>query len=102
MTNTELLQDYKIKYIDNARIYKNGAKNLTEFFYNYFKEIRKVYKCYHQLFRLLNTYDINIILAPQGVWYYEHNLDYNAITKALDKKIKNILKGFNYRYLYDI
>lgn len=50
MTKKELLQDYKIKYIENARTYSDGAKKLTEFFYNYFKDVRKIYKTYHSLF----------------------------------------------------
>lgn len=102
MTKKELLQDYKIKYIDNARPYSDGAVKISNFFYNYFKDVRKLYKCYHQLFKLFNTYDISVILTPGGSWYYEHNLDYCTITKTLDKKIKSILKGFNYKYLYDI
>lgn len=102
MTNTELLQEYKTKYIDNARAYSDGAKNLTEFFYNYFKEVRKTYKSYISYCKTLFTFDINIILTPGGLWYYEHNKYYNTITKQLDKKIKSIMKQLNYKYLYDI
>lgn len=102
MTKKELLQDYKIKYIENARTYSDGAKKLTEFFYNYFKDVRKIYKTYHSLFTLFNTYDISVILTPWGSWYYEHNLDYCTITKTLDKKIKSIMTELNYKYLYDI
>lgn len=102
MTDKEILQEYKRKYIDNSWSYNDGAKSLMPFFYKYFIEMAKKYKSYKPLVDRFENDDINIILAPQGVWYYEHNMFYYAITKQLDKKIKSILKSFNYKYLYDI
>lgn len=102
MTTKEILQEFKIKYIDNAHTYRDGAKNITDFLVNYFKTMQHIYKSYEPFFKRLYSYDIRIILTPGGFWYYEHNIFYNDISKALDKKIKSILKSFNYKYLYDI
>lgn len=102
MTSKELLQEYKIKYIDNAPTYRDGGKNLENFFLNYFKEMKSNYKSYNQFFKSFYTYGFNIILTPSGLWHYEHDIFYNAISKTLDKKIKSIMKQLNYIYLYDI
>lgn len=102
MTKNDILQDCKIKYIDHTYTYNDGAKCITDFFLNYFRVIRGAYKSYHALFKRLYTYDISIMLTPNGFWYYEHNIFYGDITKQLDKKIKSIMKQLNYKYLYDI
>jgi hypothetical protein len=100
MTKQELLQDYKIKYIDNARPYSDGDKNITRFFYKYFNEMSKKYKTYKPLAERMEHDDFTIILEKRGTWWIESNILHDYLSESFIKKVKHILNKFNYRYLW--
>lgn len=102
MTSKEILQECKRKYINYAFTFKDGARSLEKFLYYYFKEMGKKYKTYNAFYKVIKEYSITAILTPGGLWYYEHDLGYYKITKAMDKKIKSVMTELNYKYLYDI